>query len=173
MSVRPTVVYGPHDYTERFAYWVGRVDSYDRIVVPQDGLSLWQMVYVEDVASALRVVAEEGAAGEAYNVGDEHAPTLGEWVDLLAETCETDVEAVGASARELATEGLDPEDFPIYRRPPHLLSTANLRSLGWSATPHATALERTVAEHRENDRTGREYGPDRAVEASLIESLTD
>ena len=173
MSVRPTVVYGPHDYTERFAYWVERVDSYDRIVLPQDGLSLWQMVYVEDVASALRVVAEDGVAGEAYNVGDEHAPTLAEWVDLLAEACGTTVETVGASARELAVEGVEPGDFPIYRRPPHLLSTAKLRGLGWSSTAHATALDRTVAEHRENDRTGREYGPERAVERALIETLTD
>jgi nucleoside-diphosphate-sugar epimerase len=173
MSVRPTVVYGPHDYTERFAYWIDRVDSYDRIVVPQDGLSLWQMVYVEDVASALRTVAEEGTAGEAYNVGDEHAPTLAEWIDLLVETCATDVETVGASARELATEGIEPTDFPIYRRPPHLLSTAKLRRLGWSATDHATALDRTVAEHRASGRTGREHGPDRTVERSLIERLSE
>ncbi|MFC6975534.1 NAD-dependent epimerase/dehydratase family protein [Halomicroarcula sp. GCM10025709] len=172
MSVRPTVVYGPHDYTERFAYWVDRVDTDDRVLLPQDGLSLWQHVYVEDVASALRVVAEEGTAGEAYNVGDEHAPTLAEWIDLLAGVCGTTVETVGASARELATEGIEPEDFPLYRRPPHLLSTAKLRGLGWSSTSHARALERTVEEHRENGRTGREHGPDRAAERALIERLT-
>jgi nucleoside-diphosphate-sugar epimerase len=172
MSVRPTVVYGPHDYTERFAYWIDRVQSFDRIVVPDDGLSLWQMAYVEDVASALRIVAESGEAGEAYNVGDEHAPTLGGWLDLLAETCETTVETVGASALDLARGGLEPDDFPIYRDPPHLLSVENLRSLGWSSTPQRAGLARTVAEHRENSRTGREYGPDREVEATLLATLT-
>jgi nucleoside-diphosphate-sugar epimerase len=173
MSVRPTVVYGPHDYTERFAYWVDRVGSFDRVVVPADGLSLWQMAYVEDVASALRVVAESGTDGEAYNVGDEHAPTLGGWVDLLADACETSVETVGASTRDLATAGLEPRDFPIYRDPPHLLSVAKLRSLGWASTDHGTALERTVAEHRENDRTGREYGPDREAERAVLDALSE
>jgi nucleoside-diphosphate-sugar epimerase len=173
MSVRPTVVYGPYDYTERFAYWVDRVQSFDRVVVPGDGLSLWQMAYVEDVASALRVVAESGTAGEAYNVGDEHAPTLGGWVDLLAATCGTNVEPVGASARDLARAGLAPEDFPVYRDPPHLLSVAKLRDLGWSATDHETALDRTVAEHRENDRTGREYGPDRDAERDVLDALAE
>ncbi len=172
MSVRPTVVYGPYDYTERFAYWVDRVAEYDRIVVPSDGLSLWQMAYVEDVASALRLVAERGTAGEAYNVGDEHAPTLREWVDLLAGVHDTSVETIGVGERELAAAGLDPDDFPIYRDSPHLLSTAKLRDLGWSSTPHETALAVTVAEHRENDRTGREFGPDRDTEATLIDRLT-
>ena len=37
MSVRPPVVYGPHDYTERFDYWVDRVDGHDRVVVPSPG----------------------------------------------------------------------------------------------------------------------------------------
>ncbi|MFB6223233.1 MAG: NAD-dependent epimerase/dehydratase family protein [Haloarcula sp.] len=173
MSVRPTVVYGPHDYTERFAYWVDRVARYDRVVVPSDGLSLWQMAYVEDVASALRLVAERGTAGEAYNVGDEHAPTLREWVDRLAGVQEKSVDAVGVGERELAASGLAPDDFPIYRDSPHLLSTAKLRELGWSSTPHETALAVTVAEHQENDRTGREFGPDRKAETALIDRLTE
>ncbi|MEF8773041.1 NAD-dependent epimerase/dehydratase family protein, partial [Halodesulfurarchaeum sp.] len=76
MSVRPPIVYGPHDYTERLDYWLHRVAAYDRIVVPGDGTNLWQRAYVEDVASAMRVIAEEGRPGEWYNVGDRNAVTL-------------------------------------------------------------------------------------------------
>jgi len=171
MSVRPTVVYGPHDYTERFDYWIDRVDHHDAVVVPSDGLSLWQMAYVEDVASALRIVAKNGEAGAAYNVGDEHAPTLGGWIELLADACDTSVEAVGASERELARFDLEPDSFPIYRSPPHLLSVEKLRSLGWSSTPHDKALAATVTEHRASERTGREAGPDRAYEQRMIREL--
>jgi 2'-hydroxyisoflavone reductase len=171
MSVRPPVVYGPHDYTERFDYWIDRVDSHDRVVVPGDGTNLWHLVYVKDVASALRVVAESGTPGEAYNVGDGHAPTLGEWVGLLAAACDTDVEAVTASERELGAVGLSLEDFPIYRSYPHLLATSKLRSLGWAPTPHETALSTTVADHRDSDRTGRENGPDRETEERLLDVL--
>ena len=34
MSVRPCIVYGPDDYTERLDYWIDRVLNYDRVVVP-------------------------------------------------------------------------------------------------------------------------------------------
>ncbi|QLD88491.1 NAD-dependent epimerase/dehydratase family protein [Natronomonas salina] len=171
MAVRPPVVYGPHDYTERFDYWIDRVDTHDRIVVPGDGTNLWHLVYVKDVASALRTVAEEGTPGEAYNVGDDHAPVLDEWVDLLADACDTDVETVHASARELGAVDVEPGDFPIYRHYPHLLDTTKLRSLGWESTPHEEALAVTVADHRDSDRTGREEGPDRETEERLMSVL--
>ncbi len=171
MAVRPPVVYGPHDYTERFDYWIDRVDRHDRVVVPGDGTNLWHLVYVKDVASALLAVAEDGRPGEAYNVGDGHAPTLGERVELLADACDTDVDVVFASERELGTVDLSPDDFPIYRDPPHLLSTAKLREVGWRSTPHDEALAATVADHRDSDRTGRENGPDRAAEERLLDVL--
>ncbi len=171
MAVRPPIVYGPNDYTERFDYWIDRVDSYDRIVVPGDGTNLRQLAYVEDVASALRIVAEDGTPGEAYNVGDDHVPVLGEWVDRIATACDTSVDVVTASARELETVDLALDVFPLYRSYPYLLETAKLRSLGWTSTPQDRALEATVADHRQSDRTGREHGPERAVEERLIEIL--
>ena len=171
MSVRLPIVYGPHDYTERLDYWIDRVDTHDRLVVPGDGTNLGHLVYVKDVASAVRTVAESGTAGAAYNAGDGHVPVLAEWIDLLAEACETDVDPVFASERELGAVDLSREDFPLYHDYPHLLSTTKLRSLDWESTPHRKALETTVAEHRESDRTGRENGPDREAEERLIDVL--
>ncbi len=171
MSVRPPIVYGPHDYTARLDYWIDRVLHHDRVLVPGDGTNVWQLAYVGDVASALRVVAEEGAAGEAYNVGDRHAPVLAEWVDLLADAAGTEVETVVAGARELASADIALADFPIYREYPHLLDTGRLRDLGWRATPHEESLAATVADHRESDRTGRDNGPDRAAEERVLAVL--
>jgi len=168
MSVRPTVVYGPHDYTERLDYWIDRVRHHDRVVVPGDGDLLWHRAYVEDVAAALRTVAEEGRPGEAYNVGDRRLVTHAELVDLIAAALGADVEAVPANERELAAGGLAPGDFPLYRERPHVLDTNELSSLGWSSTPLADAMARTVEEHLGSDRDGRERGPDRNAERRVL-----
>ncbi|MFW6382881.1 MAG: NAD-dependent epimerase/dehydratase family protein, partial [Haloferacaceae archaeon] len=170
MSVRPTIVYGPHDYTERLDYWLDRIDTHDRVVVPGDGGSLHQLVSVEDVASALRIVAERGDAGEAYNVGDRNARPLGELLDLVADACDTDVEQVYASERELNPD-LGPGDFPLYNDRPHLLATEKLHALGWEWTPHTEALGPTVEDHRESDRDGSGRGPRRDVEEDILDRL--
>lgn len=168
MSVRPCIVYGPYDYGERLDYWLDRVENYDRVVVPGDGQNVWHRAYVEDVASALRVVAEEGEPGEIYNVGDRRLVTLEEMIELVAETMGTDVSVVHAGERELAVGGLEPSDFVLYRDYPHVLDTDKLASLGWKSTPIDEAMTRTVAEHRASDRDGAEHDPGRNAEERVL-----
>ncbi|RXK48419.1 NAD-dependent epimerase/dehydratase family protein [Halorientalis pallida] len=168
MSVRPCNVYGPYDYTGRVDYWIDRVANHDRVLVPGDGTNVWHRAYVEDVAAALRIVAEEGTPGEAYNVGDRRATTLDELVDGIARVLDESVEIVHAGPRELAAGDIDAGDFPLYRDYPHLLSTAKLSGLGWDSTPVADALATTVEQYVESDRDGSEYGPDREDEARVL-----
>jgi 2'-hydroxyisoflavone reductase len=171
MSVRPPVVYGPHDYSERLDYWLHRVAEYDRIVVPGDGTNLWQRAYVEDVASAIRIVAERGTAGEWYNVGDRNAVTLDRMLELAADTLGTVVDLVHASDRELSIAGLETNRFPLYRDYPHLLATNKVAGLGWDSTPVETAMERTVADHLDSERDGLDQGPTRDAETRILEVL--
>lgn len=168
MAVRPCIVYGPHDYTERLDYWIDRVCSYDRVVVPGDGDNVWHRAYVEDVARALRIVAERGEPGEAYNVGDRRALTLEETIGTIAAAADAEIEVVPAGADALAAGDLSPDDFVLFREYPHLLSTAKLAGLGWESTPIAEAMARTVADHRDADRDGGEWDPGREKEERVL-----
>ncbi|WP_256298626.1 NAD-dependent epimerase/dehydratase family protein [Haloarchaeobius salinus] len=168
MAVRPCIVYGPHDYTERLDFWIDRVRNDDRVVVPGDGTNVWHRAYVEDVASALRVVAEEGAAGEAYNVGDRRMVTLEEMVELIADSLDTDVEVVHASERELGIGDLSLDDYILYRDYPHVLDTNKLAALGWESTPVDEAMQAAVDDHLESDRDGSEHDPGRENEERVL-----
>ncbi|WP_458206015.1 NAD-dependent epimerase/dehydratase family protein [Haladaptatus sp. NG-SE-30] len=168
MSVRPCIVYGPYDYTERLDFWLDRVNDFDRLLVPDDGQNLWHRAYVEDVASALRIVAERGEPGESYNVGDRQLVTMDEMIELIADALETTVELVHASDRELSTAGLSVDDYILYRDYPHVLDTNKLASLGWESTPVAEAMARTVDEHLESDRDGSDHDPGRENEEKVL-----
>jgi len=168
MSVRPTIVYGPHDYTGRFEYWVERVRNQDRILLPGDGTNIHHLVAVENVARAVRTVVEEGAAGEAYNVGDRTVLTLDDVVGTIADVLGRDVELVTAGARELSAGGLEPTDFPLYNPDVHLLSTGKLAALGWDPVPPAEAFENAIAGPVDPER---DPGPDRTAEQRVLDSL--
>ena len=167
-SVRPCIVYGPHDYSERLDFWIDRVANYDRVVVPGDGDNVWHRAYVEDVASALRVVAEEGTPGESYNVGDRRLVTIDEMLELIADALDTNVEIVHAGPNELAAADLSPDEYVLYREYPHVLDTNKLANLGWNSTPLAEAMERTVVDHLESDRDGAEFDPGREAEERVL-----
>ncbi|MFC4405668.1 NAD-dependent epimerase/dehydratase family protein [Haloarchaeobius iranensis] len=168
MAVRPCIVYGPHDYTERLDFWIDRVRNHDRVVVPGDGTNVWHRAYVEDVASALRVVAEAGEPGEAYNVGDRRLVTLEEMVELVADALDADVEVVHASERELAIGDLSLDDYVLYRDYPHVLDTNKLAALGWESTPVDEAMQAAADDHLASDRDGSEHDPGRENEERVL-----
>jgi 2'-hydroxyisoflavone reductase len=168
MSIRPPVVYGPYDYSERFEYWLHRVRNYDRLLVPYT--TLRHLVYVKDVASGLRTIAENGEGGEAYNVGNHTLPVLTEWINLLADAIGTDVELIEVGERELAAFDITSSDFPLYRAYPHVLDTHKLESLGWEATPISETVSKTV-EGLEIDSAPEERGPEREAEERVLDVM--
>lgn len=194
MSIRPTVVYGPQpsgstplDEAPSWAedmpgiqthhdYWIDRINRYDRVVLPGDGTAIWHRVYVEDLATALRVVAEDGVPGEAYNAADRRVCTIEDVIELIAASLDASVEAVYAGRRELADVGLNPNDFILYHHSmteyPHVLDTCKLASLGWDSTPVEVAMDRTVEESIQSGRSGYTHDPRRDAEERLIEAVT-
>ena len=173
IAVRPMLVYGPHDYTERFAYWTDRVAEYDEVVVPFDGGSLLHRVYVEDVASGLRVAAEHGEPGEAYNVADRNTFSLKQSLELAAEGLDTEVDIVEADRSELAAGDIEPSDFPLYVPTPEIVATEKLAALGWESTPPAEAVANAAQSHREHGLDGTENGPDREAEETVIAAVRE
>lgn len=173
LSVRPMLVYGPHDYTERFAYWTDRVAEYDEVVVPFDGGSLLHRVYVEDVASGLRVAAEEGDPGEAYNVADRNTFSLKQSLELAAAGLDTEVDIVEADRTELAAGDIEPAEFPLYVPTPEIVATETLADLGWESTPPAEAVANAAISHREHGLDGTENGPEREAEEKVIAAVRE
>lgn len=174
MVVRPVVGYGPGDWSGRHDYWFDRVRRYDRVVVPGDGDSTFHRVFAPDVATALRLVAERGTPGEAYNVAERDTAWLDRTVELAAAALDTGVDMVHAGRRELASVDLVPTDFPLYSPVPRLVSTERLAALGWESTPVDEAIERTVAAFLGRGAEVREspmhdHGVDRETEEALID----
>lgn len=196
LAVRPCVLYGPQ-FTDAQAvgptrgspdwigglpvnqalhdYWIDRVDRFDRVIVPGDGTAIWHRAYVEDVADALRIVAERGEPGAAYNVGDQRVCTLEDVIDLIADVLGTSVEVVSASSRDLARVDLDPGDFILYHHPatgyPHVMDTCRIERLGWESTPVFEAMTRGIEERIDLIRSGSVPGPPRDAEERLLLQL--
>lgn len=195
-SVRPSVLYGPESVTSQEVEptergpawieglpinqtlhdnWINRVDRYERIVVPGDGTAIWHRSYVEDVADALRIVAEQGTPGEAYNVGDRRVCTLGDVIGMIADVLDTPIDLVYASRRELAEHTLEPAEFMLYHHPatgyPHIHETCKIRRLGWESTTVEEAMRRTVEERIEYLRDQTDVPPNREAEERLLAEL--
>jgi len=81
--VRPSHVYGPGGWYAKEL--VAHLRQPGRFAVIGSGENLWDVVHVDDVASALLLAAERAPAGSIYHVVDDHPITFYDFMALTAD----------------------------------------------------------------------------------------
>lgn len=85
-TIRPTYVYGPHNYTNRESYIFKRIMAGLPIVIKGSGDNIVQLGYVHDLARALQNVAcNELSYAASFNVSGKEFPTVGEIIRTAEE----------------------------------------------------------------------------------------
>jgi 2'-hydroxyisoflavone reductase len=110
--LRPSFIYGPYDWTERFYYWLYRAKFFDRILMPDDfGLSL---TYSEDLAKAILNAIEVRRHQTVYNTISQPHSSLRKVVDAAALILNRKVEIIEADATMLEKTSIHGSEFPLY-----------------------------------------------------------
>jgi nucleoside-diphosphate-sugar epimerase len=144
--LRLPMVYGPGDYRHRMYPYLKRMLDGRRFIVLEEGLAQWRWTrgYVEDVAAAIVLAAEDDrAAGQIYNVGEPESLSMREWILRIAEEVGWEGGIVTAPAAQLPPSLI----LDIETRQHIDLDTTKIRNqLGYAeqVTP-AEAIRRTVA----------------------------
>lgn len=89
---RPGLIVGPHDYMDRFPYWVARVAAGGEVLAPGRPERPVQVIDVRDLAEWMIRLAEGSVAGVFNTTGPDRPLTMGS----LLETCR---EAAASDAR--------------------------------------------------------------------------
>ena len=90
--VRPGLIVGPHDTTDRFPYWPRRLARGGEVLAPGSPDAPCQMLDVRDLAAWCLSLLERDVPGTFHAVGPETPITLGEVLTRIRE-------AVGGNAR--------------------------------------------------------------------------
>ncbi len=78
LVVRPGLIVGPGDNSDRFTYWPVRIDRGGEIVAPGDGTDHVQIVDVRDLGKFLVHMVEQEASGTYNAVGPRSTMTMAE-----------------------------------------------------------------------------------------------
>lgn len=79
--VRPGLVVGPGDYTDRFTYWPLRMKQGAEVLVPNRPDQQWQMIDGRDLGEFTIHLLEAGARGVFNGVGPASHKTMGEYLE--------------------------------------------------------------------------------------------
>jgi 2'-hydroxyisoflavone reductase len=115
LVVRPGMIVGPHDYTDRFPYWRRRVAEGGEVLAPGDPEQKVQLIDARDLAAWMLRMAEEGGTGVYNATGPEHALTMRGMLEEIRAATGSDARFVWASEEFLLDAGVEPwEEMPFW-----------------------------------------------------------
>jgi len=115
LIVRPGLVAGPYDPTERFTYWVRRMDRPGPVALPDAADQPVQWIDARDLARFTLDRLEAGAGGTFNVVGPADRVTFGDLIDACAAAADADPERVRVPSDVLRDYGIRPfTDLPMW-----------------------------------------------------------
>ena len=99
--LRPSIVYGKYDYTERFYYWLQRVKTRNTILIPENAVERGNLTFVDDLARIMKAALTVTRHRKQYNAVTHSINTLRQKLDVIASVCDRTPEFRSISSREL------------------------------------------------------------------------
>jgi 2'-hydroxyisoflavone reductase len=115
LIVRPGLIVGPYDPTDRFTYWPYRVSRGGQVLAPGQPASRVQFIDVRDLAGWIVRLVEARATG-VYNATGPAAPlTMGELLQMCKAVSGSDAAFTWVPADFLISQGVSPwADMPMW-----------------------------------------------------------
>ncbi|HEX5118754.1 MAG TPA: NAD-dependent epimerase/dehydratase family protein [Pseudonocardiaceae bacterium] len=119
--VRPGLITGPGDRSDRFGYWPGRFARGGKVVVPDSPDQPIQIIDVRDLATWIVAAGERGTTGTYDGIGP--VSTLGPTLREIADLAGGDAELVPVAPEKLTEAGINyyggPKSLPLWLPPSH------------------------------------------------------
>jgi 2'-hydroxyisoflavone reductase len=115
LIVRPGLIVGPHDPTDRFTYWPVRVARGGEVLAPQAPEAPIQIIDVRDLAEFIIKLIEENALGIYNSTGPDYELTLGKLLEVSKQVSGSDAKFNWASVDFLNQNDVQPwSDLPVW-----------------------------------------------------------
>jgi 2'-hydroxyisoflavone reductase len=187
LVVRPGLIVGPHDPTERFTYWLRRLAEGGRVLAPDAREQPVQLIDARDLAEWIVRMVEDGAAG-VYNATGPATPLrFGAMLERIRTAADPIPAAPGGAAElvwvdeaRLAEAGVKPwEELPLWvdlpREPDFrgflAVDIGRALAAGLTFRPFEETVADTLAWTRRRDGGSAPAGLTREREAELLERL--
>lgn len=108
LIIRPGLIVGPHDPTDRFTYWTLRVARGGKVLAPVGPDELTQFIHARDLADFTLTCIEEKTTGVFNAVGPDDPCPMGELLGTCKRVSGSDAEFVWVSEEFIAAHQVAP-----------------------------------------------------------------
>jgi 2'-hydroxyisoflavone reductase len=118
LVIRPGLIVGPGDESDRFTYWPVRLDRGGEILAPGNPSDPVQFIDARDLAEWTIRMVEQGTTGTFNATGPKSKLTMGEMLAEIKQATKTESRFTWADADFLAAQKVRPwSDMPVWVPP--------------------------------------------------------
>jgi len=115
LIIRPGLIVGPGDETDRFTYWPVRVARRGEVLAPGEATDPVQFIDVRDLAEWSIRMVEQGATGIYNATGPQEKFTIGEMLDSIKQVTKSETRFTWVNAEFLAAQKVWAwSDMPVW-----------------------------------------------------------
>lgn len=113
--VRPGLIVGPTDPTDRFTYWPARIDRGGEVLAPGDGSDAVQFIDVRDLGAFVAALINDGHTGTYNATGPGGNWTMREFLSACKGATPSIVDLIWADTDFLLEQGAQPfMEIPLW-----------------------------------------------------------
>jgi len=165
LNVRPGLIVGAHDYSDRFTYWVRRVAEGGDVLAPGRPERRVRVLDARDLAAWIVRMAESRQAGVFNATGAENGLSMGQVLQSCQAVSGSDARLVWKDEKFLLDHSVQPwGELPLWLPEEHngIFEARNAKAIAAGLT--FTPLADTVSDTLQWDRT---RAPDEPFRAGL------
>jgi len=118
LVIRPGLIVGPRDETDRFSYWPVRIDRGGEVLAPGDPSDPVQFIDARDLAEWTIRMVENGETGIYNATGPERKLGIGEMLETTKGASNSSAKFTWVNADFLAAQKVEPwSDMPVWIPP--------------------------------------------------------
>ncbi|HEX6393419.1 MAG TPA: NAD-dependent epimerase/dehydratase family protein [Acidimicrobiales bacterium] len=169
--VRPGLIVGPHDPTERFSYWPRRIAEGGVVLAPGDPTDPLQFIDVRDLGRFMLRLVQDNRSGTFNATGA--TMDFAALVEACRRVCASDVEVVWVPSQKLLEAGLTPwMGVPLWIGDPAWKGANRVDiSRALQAGLEFRDLDDTIKAALDSEPPDQRTTFDSSIEKSLLQSL--
>ena len=152
LIIRPGLIVGPGDHTNRFTYWPVRLAEGGEVLAPGPKERLVQFIDVRDLARFIVDMVEKKAAGTYNATGPAEKMSMGDMLDRIGKTVGSTAKLTWVEPEFLVEGGVTPyTEMPLWlpksEKRPLFASISNAKGIaaGLRYRPFAETVRDTLA----------------------------
>lgn len=172
--LRPALVFGKYDPTDRLYYWLFQVRTKEQLIIPEKGERRFSTTYVQDLVAAITASIKPVDGCRTYNVISKPDTSIGQIISVAKTLLNQEPSLLNAEADLLHKYDISQwTDMPLWINGDHLTYSNQkmIEELGVNVTDFGSAVSKTIDYYHSLEWPEPSYGISEARRIELLNVL--